>query len=223
MAVLAGGAHCGPVPGRTLRPRWTVLLPAVQHGPATVSAGPCRSSQCPLRRTPAGCRYPQVRPLSASGPSVSAGCVNPGPIDQADEQARTARRWPSCCDRDRVCPQSCGSRVHRGHGSRQGGVRVAGELDTAAASPVRCCFRNRGRTAGVRRGHRGQGYRKESPGRRPLVGWRHGRDAWLSWPASRSRSHAGPKSSPAAPTPKHPRRSAHRTGAPGGGRPASSR
>jgi hypothetical protein len=57
------------------------------------------------------------------------------------------------------------------------------------------------RTAAVGRGHRRQGYRTSSPGRR-LPECRHRGDAWLSWRASRSPSQARPRPSPAAPTPR---------------------
>jgi hypothetical protein len=45
--------------------RWTVVLPAVQRGPAIVSALPCRHPGCPQRRTP--------RPLSTADTAAAGG------------------------------------------------------------------------------------------------------------------------------------------------------
>jgi hypothetical protein len=97
--------------------RWTVVLPAVQRGPAIVSALPCRHPGCPQRRTP--------RPLSTADTAAA------------------------------------------------GGVRLAAELDTAAVSAVRRCFRNRGRCPDGQcppQALRTAGLQDAVAGRRPLEG-----------------------------------------------------
>jgi hypothetical protein len=91
MAVLAGAAHCGPVPSRMLEPRWTVLLPAVQHGPRRsvrttlpqpwVSAAP-DTGRLPVVHKRVRCPRPDRRCPPAASTRAR--------LTRADEQARTA-------------------------------------------------------------------------------------------------------------------------------------
>jgi hypothetical protein len=159
---------------------------------------PCRSCGCPHRRACAGYRCPQAAPgVRMSGPSVSAGRADLSWLTSADEQARSARPPTPGWDGDCGVPRSpaVASRRSPPRTSRPVGVRVAAEPDTrprplsAAASGTAPGVR----TAAGDRGHRGQSYRNSSPGRRPLVGCRHGRDVWPTWRASRSRSTARAK------------------------------
>jgi hypothetical protein len=196
MAVLADAAPCAPVPGRTCKRQWTVPLTAVQRGPAVVSGRPCRRRGCPQRRTPAGCQCPQAASaVHTSGPSVSAGRADLARNPSRCPRNRTPRQCPLCVWE---CGQVLAGRpLSTADTAAAGGVRLAAELDTAAVSDVRCCFRNRGRVSGrlVSAADTSAAcgvrcYRKRSSGPRLLDGCRHCRYAWASWRPSRSPSWA---------------------------------
>jgi hypothetical protein len=137
--VLAGAAHCGPVPGRTIGPRWTVLLAAVKHGP-------CRRVRTTLPQ-PRGSAAPDTGRLPVVPKCVRCLLLRivgvrrlrqPGPVDQTDEQARTAGGGRRAATATVSPPPSSGSRTAStaDTAAGRGGVRVAVELDTAAASAV---------------------------------------------------------------------------------------
>jgi hypothetical protein len=161
---------------------WTVPLPAVQRKPLPQCPYALPQHGCPAVPRAAAARCPQaasaVRPpglwCPLSGSLMSVGCVDPARLTSVDRQA----------------PQPTADAA-----ARETGVPVAAELDAAAVSAVRCCFRNRGRVSGRRWPPRTlpqsagvRCYRKRSLGRRPLAWCRHRRYARVSWRCSRSPS-----------------------------------
>jgi hypothetical protein len=145
--LVLGRPTVGMVMGAVL---WTVPLPAIQPDCyRSVRMTPAALAGCPHHRV---VRTIGVRkaapPVRLSGRSVSAGLPWLISSEQARSAAATHRAGTATAGR----PSSfCGGRPLSTAGpGGAGGVRVAGEPDTAAASAVCCCFRNRGRVSGRR-------------------------------------------------------------------------
>jgi hypothetical protein len=179
--VLADAAHCGPVPvghgcggGRCCCRPSSVTAAAVSTCPCGgrwVSAVP-GASWLPVSGRPPPVSAP---PDSRDPPAASTWHTRPAQT----KQAQPARH----CRSTGTAPAGPQPAMHP---NTAAGVRVAAEPDTADATAVRCCFRNRGRcpdgrgpprtplqpadTAAVQRL---RGYRKRSPGRRPVDRCRH--------------------------------------------------
>jgi hypothetical protein len=139
--VLAGAAHCGPVPvghgcggGRCCRRLSSLATAAV----STYSCGGGGCPHCRGVRAP-GCpaghvRCPRVRTAGLRRPR------RPGPLDQRRRASPSRVALPSRRNGGSGPPPSWRSRS-----DTAAGVWVAAEPDTADALAVRCCFRNRGR------------------------------------------------------------------------------
>jgi hypothetical protein len=127
---------------------WTVRLPTVQRGRCrSVRMTPAAVAGCPHHRTVRTIGVDKAAPpVRLSGRSVSAGLSWLISSEQARSAAAAHRAGtatagrPRCFCGGRLCPPR--DPVARAN------VRVAGEPDTAAASAVRCRFRNRGRVSG---------------------------------------------------------------------------
>jgi hypothetical protein len=187
MAAVVDGAAAGC-------PAWP--LPQCPHAPAAVagSAVPGRAgSRCPAGHV----RCPRLR---------TAGIRRlrrPGPLDQR-RRAQRARRCRGAGTAAAGPPHSCRRRPRPPWTPRPaGGVRVVAGW-TLRQCPLSAAVSGTGRGSGRLPGVRTVGcpprtpphacgvggYRNRSPGRRPLDGCRHRRDARASWRPSRSPSWA---------------------------------
>jgi hypothetical protein len=168
---------------------WPSGVPA--ETAAAASATPCRGRGCPLRQAVRGLQV-SGRPSGApAGRTLVSARAAPTLAGLTSEE-RTAR-LPACgrnCRSRRADgrsrpPPVCGDRPVRSTVRRQlrpCPARPTGRLPRCSVSamlaeprPVsgrRCPLRTLPQSAGVR------GYRKRSPGRRPLVGCSHRRYAW---------------------------------------------
>jgi hypothetical protein len=167
----------------------------------------CQGSQCRsvVCRAAAGVRSAgRALPVSASrlrlsapsGRAASVTCTELARLTSADQQARRAWRLPVLARRLRVyrSPTAAGRSPPRTPraGRRRPGGRGA---DAAAASGVRCCYRNGRRCPDSRCPPRTlpqpsgiRCYGKRPSGRRPLVGCSQRHHARSTWWASRLRS-----------------------------------
>ena len=186
----AAGCPAGPLPRCPMTPAAVAGVPIAVRSRAIGVHKPRPLSACPHRRCP---------------PAAPA-C----PVTTAAEQARERTAAHRCWDGDCRASQSAAAAAARE------GVRLGRHPDTAAASAVCCCLRTRPgvRTAAVRCGPCGQSHRESSPGRCPLIGRRRGRTSGRAGGRAGRGATPAPRSSPAAPVPGPPRRSAPRTGGP---------
>jgi hypothetical protein len=132
MAVLADAAPCAPVPGRTYKRQWTVVLSAIQQAAAAASACPRRRRGCSQCRPPASCRCPQAAStVHTSGPPMSAGCADLAGTQGARATGhRGSVRW-TCGIAAKCWPD--GGPLRRGHG--RGSPKRGGDMAVAGGRP----------------------------------------------------------------------------------------